>query len=63
VTELQSILLLTGAADLAALRRQPVLLGARLSAWARAGRHAANRDDEEEMHADRHALGHRFATR
>ena len=58
VTELQAALLLTGARDLDALTRQPVLLGPRLSAWARAGR----RHPDEDPHADRHALGHRFAT-
>ncbi|MDX2167522.1 MAG: type 2 isopentenyl-diphosphate Delta-isomerase [Deltaproteobacteria bacterium] len=36
IAELKAALLLTGAADLDALRRQPVLLGPRLRAWASA---------------------------
>jgi isopentenyl-diphosphate delta-isomerase len=40
VDELRTAMLLTGAADLAALRRQPVLLGPQVQAWARAAAHA-----------------------
>lgn len=40
VGELKTAMLLTGAADLAALRRQPVLLGPHVQAWARAAAHA-----------------------
>ena len=55
--ELRAAMLLTGAPTLAGLAAQPVLLGPRLSAWARAGGHHSPAD--EETHAERHLRGPR----
>jgi isopentenyl-diphosphate delta-isomerase len=56
--ELRAAMLLTGAATAGDLARVPVLLGPRLSAWARAGRARITPADEE-THAERHPDGHR----
>lgn len=56
--ELRATMLLTGAATLDDLARQPLLLGPRLSAWARAGRRHHS-DHDEETHAERQLHGHR----
>ncbi|MBX3026940.1 type 2 isopentenyl-diphosphate Delta-isomerase [bacterium] len=45
--ELRAVMLLTGAASLRALARQPLLLGPRLAAWVRAARSPHPRLDEE----------------
>ncbi|MEO8602446.1 MAG: type 2 isopentenyl-diphosphate Delta-isomerase [bacterium] len=51
VDELKAVMLLTGARCLSDLPRQPLLLGSRLRAWARAGRGAT--EEDEDSHAER----------